>query len=349
MEQFKSRSRRKFSVMASFVGVDQPERKYVDEEPIDVVEAVIAVEKAMGLRPNTRQSISTSDLTRQSISTRQSIVERPVIEVPNVIEIPNVDKEWIQPKHIHSTPIKHNYLCELCNRGELKGSKLLKCAYCNVVCHDLCLINNNKKIDLNEEGHYICFHCEESLHECKKVFVDNQEKAVALKGQVLAQIVISKYLRRHKARKFYKNIRDVIMKMQTQFRIRHRTRQFLVQRQSKMRVMHINISTCMDTYPVDRVMELASPGGRSAKKERELQFYTSVTVMEMSQYGNRQTWRFLTDVITVPNKKSAILNIDFKSSILIPGVSGFQYIVLTVFQKLPSKDLFVGKLQIEFL
>ena len=253
-------------------------------------------------------------------------------------------KSWIQPKPFDLT-MYHNTLCEFC--GGMVGTRnsdcTLMCMYCNVSVHKMCLWNIRKSFLMDNShpmnGSWICMYCIDSLDDSKRIFEKERENATSMKSMIKSQIVIAKYWRRMRCRRAYLIIYKVILKIQIWFRLKKRKSTFLLKKLEKLRVMKINIESAEEILICTGKSSSNSP---MAIKSVPNSYYAIVAVVDT--LGN-QKWLEISSTVTFPSvsKLTCHSSISFHSEHVLAGVSGSQLITVSVIQKGPRRDFFLGQ------
>jgi hypothetical protein len=167
-----------------------------------------------------------------------------------------------------------------------------------------------------------------------------------------SQILIAKTWRKYKQRNWYISIYSAIVRLQIQFQVRKRKRQFLLSVQGKLRTIKLKISNITNIQLFDREglklnnNSISSPG-QSKVKKREYCLYVIVNVYDLGQGNSIQTWRLESPTISLHILPHTITDILLDEKFILGGVSGNQHLVLSIFQKGAIRDVFLGQVSLE--
>lgn len=270
-------------------------------------------------------------------------------EIPQLLE-----KKWVQPRQ-HEV-ITHNINCEICLAPTSISRMLLKCVYCNIVCHQTCLQKFYKNFHIRDPKMWICFYCVDDLDDSRSRFDREHQELIDHDLRIQAQIIIAKYWRRFVSRCFYLRVYTTVVKLQIIYHVRHRKRDFMQSLQAKLRPIKIRIIKCSHIMVMDSKSSVAtsnnptsnnasSPKNKNMKKEHH--FFMIVTVLEIANGFVNQTWRANTTdflAITPPNTP---FDLKCDEKVFLGGVSGFHTVVITLFQKGYGRDYIVGQVYID--
>lgn len=250
------------------------------------------------------------------------------------------------------------------------------------MCHVTCMTNFQKSLVPTKE--WICFYCIDYLDESKARHKQKQSENLNLTKCTRSQIIIAKYWRRFVDRRFYIKIYNLIVYLQVKFRVNKRKQAFHKQVQNKLRPFHLRISKCSNlnldlsskrAHGKARRDSVGSGAGAatSAQQEQEVSLeshflYIVVTVLDCSKGHLSQTWRVTSDLVSVdPASHHAAAaagaqsnhalgqirhhhvhhspkHVHFDCAFLLGGVSGYQFVVLSVFQRGSfSRDQMLGQ------
>ncbi len=277
---------------------------------------------------------------------------------------------WIQPKETGTNAL-HNSSCEICSQFATFSREVLQCIYCNVVCHRSCLENQLNSLNspsvssvLTSVDHkgWVCFYCQDSLqydlqlHDTATMIEEYRQLVYR------SQTMIAKHWRRYLRRSWYIRVYSAIVRMQIQFQVKKRKRVFLHSVQSKLRTIKIKIYQITQLFLLDREAKLLthntnnsnnnnnlhSPSNEKQKvRKREYHIYIMVTVCDLTQGTSVQTWRLESPTITVHALPLTLPDILLEERFILGGVSGFQHIVISIFQKGTVRDIFLGQVGVE--
>jgi hypothetical protein len=261
---------------------------------------------------------------------------------------------WKDPKEKDEIIIRQNQTCEICSQFVSLSTNVLKCMYCNVVCHNICYEKYKRK-DQNgnplSEPKWICFYCQDSLQYDRNYYeqVNLTKNANSLFHE--SQIKISRNWRRYHQRMKYLKIYSSIVKMQIRFQVNRRKKQFLFSVQNKLRAIKIRINSISNVLLHDR--EDTHPANHSANapsklKKRNFSLYFIVSVHDSSDGDGSsiQTWRLDSQIIPVEAFPNTVVDVLVEEKFVLGGVSGFQTVILTLFQKNivnNGRDIFLGQ------
>lgn len=299
---------------------------------------------------------------------------RRLSHLPNETDPPM--KMWIQPQvqASHNSSGSRNLNCEICFRLASYSSDVLHCVYCNVVCHVTCLQQFYSKVRPSKR--WVCFLCVDELDHSRQYYENDKLAVWEHELRIQAQITISKYWRRYKCRKFYLRIYTIIVQLQVMYNIRRRKRAFLFNTQAKLRPMKLHINHCHNLTILDReatkanqqhihalqvghhgstatpsedssVVSKTSKNSPTKPKKREYEVYILVTVIDQSRGETAQTWRLIICQRKMMLKPNSTFDVHFDEYIMLGGISGFNVIVLTVFQKGFGRDIILGQVGID--
>ena len=89
------------------------------------------------------------------------------------------------------------------------------------------------------------------------------------------------------------------------------------------------------------------PSKKSNLKKKEYEVYVLVTVIDQSRGEMIQSWRLLSSIKKLTLYPNSTFDITFEESVMLGGVSGFNTIVLSCFQKGVARDIFLGQVAID--
>jgi hypothetical protein len=272
---------------------------------------------------------------------------------------------WVNPK-VNDITVSHNKACEICTKFFTDTCLIIPCIYCNVICHINCL-QKYKKIDEKDTKSWVCFYCEDSfaydlsLHE-RATHAEQYRQLI-----YASQLMISKHWRRYSQRLWYIRIYSAIVRLQIQFQVRKRKRQFLHSVQAKLRTIKCRVTSLLQLALFDReakaintnaatststttssAASLSSPTSKITKvRKREYLIYIIVTVYDLMQGNSIQTWRMESPVIVVKVLPNTLADVLLDEKFVLGGVSGFQHVVISLFQRGAVRDIFLGQVSIE--
>ena len=149
---------------------------------------------------------------------------------------------WIQPKAQDAVTAKHNFNCEICLQHGTSSDQLMKCIYCNVVCHFPCLKKFYKSSRFEKQ--WICFYCVDYLDDSRRTYDEDLKSCVNYELHKKCQIMVAKNFRRYIVRKWYLRIYLLIVRLQVMFHVRRRKKMFMATLQSKLRPMKLRLIRC---------------------------------------------------------------------------------------------------------
>eukprot|EP01039_Chlorochromonas_danica_P003835 gene3835-4188_t len=286
-----------------------------------------------------------------------------------------VSSAWIQPRAQDSLVAKHNFNCEICLTPGTSKNILLKCIYCNVVCHVDCLQRYIRQARHVEK--WICFYCLDYYDNSRETHEQEKINQVRYEKMKKAQVIVAKSWRRYAARKWYLRIYLLIIRLQVMFHVRRRKKMFILSLQNKLRPMKIRLIRCDDLVAVGRETGNRSPGpsSPSRRQQRQLQqslsspshlharqshqvqqqsntrrrdnsFYVLISIMDNFKTTVTQTMRLASRLISLDVMPYSVFDLIIEEKIMLPGISGNSIIVLTVLQKGVTKDILLGQCSI---
>lgn len=275
------------------------------------------------------------------------------IRIPTESEIPELlKKKWIQPQ-INDGRIQHNYDCEVCQSRTSISNEILKCVYCNVVCHKSCAQQYYRKSQITSPKMWICFFCVDYLDDSRARFERERREVTGFERNIQAQTIIAKYWRRYVCRNFYIRVYTIVVKLQIMYHVRHRKRDFMLSLQEKLRPVKLKIIKCHNLVVTDRDTNkkrpagFASPSKEKALINREYHFYFIITVVDFNNGEFNQTWRVNSSTYFTNKGPDEPFDLRCDEKIMIGGVSGFHNIVITCFQQGSGRDYVVGQVHVQ--
>jgi hypothetical protein len=149
-------------------------------------------------------------------------------------------------------------------------------------------------------------------------------------------------------RRAYVKIFNIIVFLQIKFRINKRKQEFHRQIQSKLRPYKIHVSKCSE-LSLESYFNKKGIEGASEDEENHL-LYAVVTVVDASKGQVAQTWKLNSDPVPVDHQQYSQVTrpVDLDFDVILAGVSGYQFIVLSLYLRSPcSRDLFLGQTHID--
>jgi hypothetical protein len=283
-------------------------------------------------------------------------------------------RTWKEPKKNDVTTI-HNKTCEVCSRLVPIASNVLKCMYCNVVSHFSCYRSNypSQARSLVNKGKWSCFACQDSIQYDLDLFGKLQTAEKYQKLYDDSATLVLKNWRRFHERKRYLRVYSAIVRIQMNFQMRKKKREFQFSIQNKLRAVKIKINSINNLLLQEREGKLLSSGTykdhnntnsntTNKLKKREYNIYYLITVFDQnnnkthhSSYEHHQliaeqTWKLESSLLTVECFPQTLVDVLVEEKLILGGVSGFQTIVISLFQKansLHGRDIFLGQIPIE--
>jgi hypothetical protein len=286
----------------------------------------------------------------------------------------NLAEPTIYPPIIRSEVLPYNNDCELCfEKANDNQRKLLKCIYCNVVCHESCFncdpslareireTTEDPTTEMKEEK-WKCFYCLESMNY-ERHYYQKKKDTLALDKQLFkAQVIISKTWRKTKVSKVYRAIRIGIVTFQRLYQVYTRKKAFSQKRGGSLRVMKLTISKLTNVFISERSMgggggsskknqsSLVSPAKSSNNQQKSvIEIYLLVSIYDLSQGSFTQSWKMESQVyMTHVSPENSYYNLTIDEDFILGGITSSQHIVITIFRKVPSgKEIFLGQASLE--
>jgi hypothetical protein len=283
----------------------------------------------------------------------------------------DIHRTWKEPKKNDVTTI-HNKTCEVCSQLVPIASNVLKCMYCNVVSHFSCYRSNypSQARSLVNKSKWSCFACQDSIRYDLDLFGKLQTAEKYQKLYEDSATLVSKNWRRFHERKRYLRVYSAIVRIQMNFQMRKKKKDFQFSIQNKLRALKIKINSINNLLLQEREGKLLSTTYKDSNnnnsaanklKKREYNIYYLITVFDQnnnkthhSSYAHQivagQTWRLESSLLTVECFPQTLVDVLVEDKMILGGVSGFQTIVISLFQKASSlhgRDIFLGQIPIE--
>jgi hypothetical protein len=282
----------------------------------------------------------------------------------------NLVEPTIYPPIARSEVLPYNNHCEVCFEKVTVNdnqNKLLKCLYCNVVCHESCFNSDpslareiqektEEKLSSEEnEEKWKCFYCLESFNY-EQQYYQKQKDSLALEKQLFkAQVLISKTWRKAKVSKVYRIIRIGIVTFQRLYHVYIRKKAFSQKRGGSLRVMKLTISRLSNLFISERTvgqlkksLSSFSPT-KSNNQPNIIEIYLLISIYDLSQGSFTQSWKMESQVyMTHVDRDDPFYNLTIDEDFILGGITSSQHIVITIFRKVSAgKEVFLGQSSLE--
>lgn len=260
-------------------------------------------------------------------------------------------KKWIQPR-INDDCVVYNINCELCQCRASVSSDTLRCIYCNVVSHQSCFMFRYPKAIVEDMKSWICFYCIEFLDDSRLRYEEEYWELANHERKVQSQIIISKNWRRYKCRSFYVRFYNNVVRLQIAYHVKHRKRDFMLSLQEKLRPIKVRLIKCHNIQVIDKDAHKRRPGTVSPAKDsnivrKEHHFFFIITVIDFNQGDFNQSWRINSNNFLTHSPPDVPFNLRCDERMMIGGVSGFNTIVITLFQMGSGRNHLIGQVHVE--
>ena len=241
---------------------------------------------------------------------REGTKLKPVVKTLKNLQAPEEPSAWKGPRR---------YLCDRC-LAPCPGADVT-CRYCNIVLHESCLTKtelmhymgskarNTSGVDV--ENKYVCEFCREDRDADSEWYNSEKKRLWEAENAQINAALIGRVLRGFLSRFRYRRNKKAVVKFQAIIRRYLEHRKFKLQRKAMKRPMVANVLGAHDMF-------------LDEKEKLDVKPYVVMTVHD--PYHKEQILRF--DTTT----KSESLEFQWKpQNFLIPGVSGNDIVVFTVF------------------